>query len=196
MLLLFSVWVQEWVSERVSELENEWVFYVNQTAHAICRHSFRQSLDSFCFSLFVFRFSLFDHRSVSCCNCYLRTWIRECLSERVNELENEWVFYVNQTAHAICRRSFGQRQDSCFSFFAFRFSLFVFLIIGLLHAFYCLVSKYMSKWVYEWTSEWVRKWVSFLRQSNSSCHMPTFILSKCRFFLFFAFRFSFFAFQS
>ena len=31
------------------------VFYVNQTAHAICRHSFRRSLDSFRFSLFVFR---------------------------------------------------------------------------------------------------------------------------------------------
>ena len=47
------------VRERVSELKNECVFYVNQTAHAICRHSFRQSLDSFCFSLFAFRFSLF-----------------------------------------------------------------------------------------------------------------------------------------
>ena len=35
----------------------------------------------------------------------------------------------------------------------------------------------------------------FLRQSNSSCHMQTFISSKSRFFLFFAFRFSFFAFR-
>ena len=50
------------LSERVSELENEWRFYVNQTAHAIRRHSFRQSLDSFCFLLFVFRFSLFVFR--------------------------------------------------------------------------------------------------------------------------------------
>ena len=36
--------------------------YVNQTAHAICRHSFRQSLDAFCFSFFAFRFSLFAFR--------------------------------------------------------------------------------------------------------------------------------------
>ena len=36
---------------------------------------------AFRFSLFAFRFSLFDHRSMSCCNCYLRTLIRECLSE-------------------------------------------------------------------------------------------------------------------
>ena len=50
--------------------------------HAICRHSFRQSLDIFVFRfslfvfrflLFVFRFLLFNHRSVSCCYCYLRT---------------------------------------------------------------------------------------------------------------------------
>ena len=106
---------------------SELVFYVNQTAHAICRLSFRQSLDSFCFLLFVFRFSLFDHRSVSCCNCYLPTWIRECLSERVSELENEWMFYVNQTVHAICRDSFRQSLDSfCFLLFVFRFSFFAF----------------------------------------------------------------------
>ena len=55
--------MSECVSERVSELENERAFYVSRTDHAICRHSFRQSLDSFCFSLFVFRFSLFAFRS-------------------------------------------------------------------------------------------------------------------------------------
>ena len=94
-VLCLSTWVSECMSERVSELENEWVIYVNQTAHAINRDSFRQSLDSFCssffafrFSLFVFRFSLFDHRAVSCCYCYLRTWI---VSEWVSVLESEWV---------------------------------------------------------------------------------------------------------
>ena len=117
---------------------------------------------------------------------------------------SEWVFYVNQTAHAICRRSFGHSQDSFlffafrFSFFAFRFSLFVFRFSLFdnrsASCFYCLVSEYMSGWVCKWASEWVRKWVSVLRQSNSSCHMQTFISSKSRFFLFFAFRFSLFAF--
>ena len=113
---------------------------------------------------------------------------------------SEWVFYVHQTAHAICRRSFGQSQDSfCFSLFVFRFSLFV-LRFSLFDnrsasCFYCLVSDYMSEWVCEWTSEWVRKWVSVLRQSNSSCHMQTFISSKSRLFLFFTFRFSLFVFR-
>ena len=37
--------------------------------------------------------------------------------------------------------------------------------------------------------------MSVLRQSNSSCHMQTFISSKSRFFLFFAFRFSLFVFR-
>ena len=49
---------------------------------------------------------------------------------------SELVFYVNQTAHDICRRSFGQSQYYfCFSLFVFRFSLFVFRfsIIGVLH---------------------------------------------------------------
>ena len=62
------------------------MFYVNQTAHAICRRSFGQSQDSFCFSLFafrfsvfVFRFSLFDNRSASCFNCL----VSEYMSERV-----------------------------------------------------------------------------------------------------------------
>ena len=53
----------------------------------------------------------------------------------------------------------------------------------------------MSEWVSEWANEWVRKWVSALRQSNSSCHMQTFISSVSRFFMFFAFPFSFFAFN-
>ena len=47
------------------------MFNVNQTVHAICRRSFGQSQDSFCFlafrfSFFAFRFSLFDNRSDSC----------------------------------------------------------------------------------------------------------------------------------
>ena len=54
---------------------SELVFYVNQTAHAICRHSFRQSLDSFCFSLFGFRFSLFDNRSDSCFYCLVFEYV-------------------------------------------------------------------------------------------------------------------------
>ena len=37
--------------------------------------------------------------------------------------------------------------------------------------------------------------VSVLRQSNSSCNEQTFIWSKSRSFLFFAFHFSFFAFR-
>ena len=67
------------------------------------------------------------------------------------------MFYVNQTAHAICRRSFGQSQDSfCFLLFAFRFSLFTFRFslfafrFSLFDnrsasCFYCLVSEYMSE---------------------------------------------------
>ena len=67
------------------------MFYFNQTAHAICRRSFGQSQDSFCFSLFVFRFSLFDNRSDSCFYCLVSEYMRvsECVSERVSELENE-----------------------------------------------------------------------------------------------------------
>ena len=112
--------MNECVSERVSKLENEWVFDVNRTAHAIYRHSFRQSLDCFCFSLFAFRFSLFAFR---------------------------------------------------FSFFAFRFSFFAFRfsIIGLCHVVTVIC-------VHEYVSVWVSEWV--LRQSNSSCHMQTFISSK------------------
>ena len=50
---------------------------------------------------------------------------------------SELVFYVNQTAHDICRRSFGQSQYYfCFSLFVFRFS-----IIGVLHV---LTVKYLS----------------------------------------------------
>ena len=41
---------------------SELVFYVNQTAHDICRRSFGQSQYYFCFSLFVFRFSPFVFR--------------------------------------------------------------------------------------------------------------------------------------
>ena len=81
--------------------------------------------------------------------------------------------------------------DFQFSFFAFRFSLFDNRSAS---CFYCLLSENMSEWVCALASEWVRKCVSVLRQSNSSCHMQTFISSKSRFFLFFAFRFSFFAF--
>ena len=57
---------------------------------------------------------------------------------------SELGFYVNQTAHDICRRSFGQSQYYfCFSLFVFRFSLFVFRfsIIGVLHV---LTVKYPS----------------------------------------------------
>ena len=68
----------------------------------------------------------------------------------MSELENELVFYVNQTADGICRRSFGQSQDSfCFSLFVFRFSFFAFhfSLFGNRSAsrFYCLVSEYMSE---------------------------------------------------
>ena len=67
------------------------------------------------------------------------------------------MFYVNQTAPGICRRSFGQSQDSfCFSLFVFRFSLFTFRFslfafrFSLFDnrsasCFYCLVSEYMSE---------------------------------------------------
>ena len=86
-----------------------------------------------------------------------------------------------------------------FLFFAFRFSLFAFHFSLFdnrsASRFYCLVSQYMSEWVCAWASEWVKKWVSVLRQSNSSCHMPSFISSKSRLFLFFAFRFSLFVFR-
>ena len=57
---------------------------------------------------------------------------------------SELVFYVNQTAHDICRRSCGQSQYYfCSSLFVFRFSLFVFRfsIIGVLHV---LTVKYLS----------------------------------------------------
>ena len=58
---------------------------------------------------------------------------------------SELVVYVNQTAHDIRRRSFGQSQYYfCFSLFVFRFLLFVsrFSIIGVL---YVLTVKYLSK---------------------------------------------------
>ena len=60
------------------------------------------------------------------------------------------MFYVHQTAHAICRRSFGQSPDSfCFSLFAFRFSFsaFRFSLFDNRSAscFYCLVSEYMGE---------------------------------------------------
>ena len=61
---------------------SELVFYVNQTAHAICRHSFRQSLDSFCFSLFVFRFSFFAFRFSIIGLCHVVTVI--CVLEYVS----------------------------------------------------------------------------------------------------------------
>ena len=51
----------------------------------------------------------------------------------------------------------------------------------------------MSECVSERVSELENECV--LRQSNSSCHMQTFISSKSRFFFFFIFRFSFFAFR-
>ena len=60
------------------------MFYVNQTAHGICRRSFGQSQDSFCFSLFAFhfsffafRFSLFDNRSASCFYCLVSEYMSE-----------------------------------------------------------------------------------------------------------------------
>ena len=81
---------------------SELVFYVNQTAHAICRHSFRQSLDSFCFSLFVicfsffaccfsfftFRFSIIGlcHAvTVICVHGYLSVLVSELVSQKVSE---------------------------------------------------------------------------------------------------------------
>ena len=87
----------------MSELENEGVFYVNQTAHAICRHSFRPSLDyfcffTFCFSFFAFRFSFFAFR---------------------------FSFFAFRFSFFAFRFSFFAFR---FSFFAFRFS-----IIGLCH---------------------------------------------------------------
>ena len=155
MFLLLSEYMSEWASELV----RKWVFYVNQTAHAMSRRSFGQSLDPFCFSLFAFRFSLFAFRfslfafrSQVCVmllllSAYMNVWV----SEWVSELKvSEWVFYVNQTAHPICRRSFGQSQDSfCFSLFVFRFSLFDNRSAS---CFYCLVSEYMSEWVCKWVS--------------------------------------------
>ena len=125
--------MSEWVCAFASELENEWVFYVNQTAHAICRHSFRQSLDSFCFSLSAFRFSLFAFHFfafrfsiIGLCHVVTVICVHEYLSVLVSELESEWVSVLHQSNSSchICRRSFGQSQDSfCFSLFAFRFSL-------------------------------------------------------------------------
>ena len=70
--------------------------YVNQTAHAMSRRSFGQSLDPFCFSLFAFpfslfafhfslfafRFSLFAFRSQVCVMLLLLSaYMNECLSE-------------------------------------------------------------------------------------------------------------------
>ena len=102
---LVSEYMSEWVCAWASEWVRKWVSVLRQSnSSCICRHSFRQSLDTFCFSLFAFRFfcffafrfslfafrfSLFDHRSMSCCNCYLRTLIRECLSEWVRKWVSE-----------------------------------------------------------------------------------------------------------
>ena len=61
---------------------SELVFYVNQTDHALCRHSFRQSLDSFCFLLFVFRFSFFAFRFPIIGLCHVVTVI--CVHEYVS----------------------------------------------------------------------------------------------------------------
>ena len=163
---------------------------------------FRFTFFAFCFSLFVFRFSLFDHRSVSCCNCYMRTLIRECLSEWVRK----WVFYVNQTAHAICRRSFGQSQDSfCFSLslFVFRFSLFVFRFSLFDHRSVSCCNCYLRTLIRECLSEWVRKWVSecFTSIKQLMPHADVHLVKVKILFdfhvslFFFAFRFSFFAFR-
>ena len=71
---------------------------LRQTAHAICRHSFRQSLDSFSFSLFVFLFSLFVFRFtlfvfrfsiIGLCHVVTVICVHEYVSVLVSELESE-----------------------------------------------------------------------------------------------------------
>ena len=149
---------------------------------------------------FVFRFSLFDHRSLSFCYCHLRTWMSECLSEWVSELESEWVSVLRQSNSSCHMQTFISSKSRFFSFFAFRFSRFAFRFLffafrSQVCVMLLLLSAYMNEWMSEWVSELEHEWVSVLRQSNSSCHMQTFIWSKSRFFLFFAFRFSLFAFR-
>ena len=107
-------YLRTWMSEWVIELESEWVSVLRQSnsswhmqtfiwskSRFFLFFAFRFSFFAFCFSffrfsLFVFRFSLFDHRSVSCCNCYLRTWIRECLSEWVKKWVSECFTSIKQ----------------------------------------------------------------------------------------------------
>ena len=193
----------------MSELENEWVFYVNQTAHAICRQSFRQSLDfflffafrfsffAFRFSFFAFRFSFFAFRFsiIGLCHVVTVICVHEYVSVLVSELESELVSVLRQSNSSCHMQTLIWSKSRFFSFFRFSFFAFCFSLFDNRSAscFYCLVSEYMSEC--KWASEWVRKWVSVLRQSNSSCHMQTFISSKSSFFLFFAFRFSLFAFR-
>ena len=137
----YCLWVHEWVNVCVSE----WMSVLRQSNSSCHMQTFissksrfflffvfRFSLFVFRFSLFVFRFSLLDHRSVSCCKCYLRTLIRECLSEWVRKWVSECFTSIKQhmpyaDVHLVkVKILFVFR----FSFFAFRFS-----IIGLLHAF-------------------------------------------------------------
>ena len=144
------------------------VFYVNQTAHGICRRSFGQSQYSFCFSLFAFRFSLFTFRFfafrfsiIGLCHVVTVICLQEYVSVLVSELESEWVSVLRQSNSSCHMQTFICR---FFLFFAFRFSLFVFRFSLFdnrsASCFYCLVFEYMSDRVCKWASEEVRKWVS------------------------------------
>ena len=169
-----SQWVCEWASEWV----RKWVFYVSQTAHAMSRRSFGQSLDPFCFfafrfsffhfSLFVFRFSLFVFRfsitglchvvTVICVHEWVSVWVSECVRKWVNECFTsikQLMAYAD--VHLVkVKILFVFR----FSLFVFRFSLFVFRfsffafrfsIIGLCHVVTVIcVHEYVSVWVSEW----------------------------------------------
>ena len=212
-----STWVSECVIERVSELESECFTSSNSSCNeqtfilsksrSFLFFAFRFSFFAFRFSFFTFRFSFFAFCFSITGLCHVVTVI--CVHEWVSVWVSEWV----RKWVSGCFTSFKQLMAYAdvhlvkvkilfvfrFSLFVFRFSFFAFQFSLFdnrsASCFYCLVSEYMSEWVCALASEWVRKWVSVLRQSNSSCHMQTFISSKSRFFLFFAFRFSFFAFR-
>ena len=112
----------------------------------------------------------------------MNEWMSEWVSEWVSELESEWVSVLRQSNSSCRMQTFIWLKSRFFLFFAFHFSLFAFRFSLFdnrsASRFYCLVSEYMSEWVCAWESWWVKKWVSVLRQSNSSCHMQTFISSK------------------